>query len=71
MSELDYQGNVSCENCRQAYPAPILACCQHLNSLICLVRACATLSDDTSCAQVLELQLKGWWPSGDILGLQE
>lgn len=43
----------------QAYPGPTLASCQSLSSLFYVVSACAILSDDTSCAQLLELQLDG------------
>lgn len=59
----------------QAHLGPTLASCQSLSSLFHVVRACAILSDDTSCAQVLELQLdgghKGTMPAGMVGFLQK
>lgn len=43
----------------QAHPSPTLASCQSPSSLFHVVSSCAILSDDTSCAQVLVLQLDG------------
>lgn len=43
----------------QVHPGPALPSCQSLGCLFHVLSACAMLNDDTSCAQVLELQLGG------------